>query len=168
MKTAVLVALLALTSPAAGQGIIGQATVIDGDTLEIHGQRIRLWGIDAPESAQLCRGSDSKPFRCGSAAALALSDHIGGHTVTCSPKATDRYRRTVAICFVGDVELARWLVGLGLAIDWPHYSHGAYSADQANASSSDAGIWAGSFIEPWKFRDCIRSGGRLQECSDGD
>jgi endonuclease YncB( thermonuclease family) len=37
----------------------GQASIIDGDTLEIHGTRIRLWGIDAPESSQLCRGEDS-------------------------------------------------------------------------------------------------------------
>ena len=62
-----------LTSPAAAQDIIGQATVIDGDTLEIHGQRIRLWEIDALESDQPCRGGDRLPYRCGSAAVLATS-----------------------------------------------------------------------------------------------
>jgi endonuclease YncB( thermonuclease family) len=36
--------------------LAGQASIVDGDTLEIHGTRIRLWGIDAPESSQLCRG----------------------------------------------------------------------------------------------------------------
>ena len=43
-----------LTKPAATDVLAGVATVIDGDTLEIHGTRIRLHGIDAPESAQLC------------------------------------------------------------------------------------------------------------------
>jgi hypothetical protein len=52
--------------------------------------------------------------------------------------------------------------------DWPLYSRGVYSADQATAERASAGIWAGSFIEPWKYRGCIRAGGRPQACSDGD
>jgi endonuclease YncB( thermonuclease family) len=168
MKALALLALLALPSPAAAQDITGQANVIDGDTIEIHSQRVRLWGIDAPESDQLCRGADSKPYQCGSVAALALADQIAGRAVTCSPRATDRYRRVVAVCLAGGADLARWLVGAGLALDWPKYSSGAYSADQATAASKGAGIWAGSYIEPWAYRACIRSGGRPQACGDGD
>ena len=51
--------MLALAGYAAADDLTGQAGVIDGDTLEIHGTRIRLWGVDAPESSQLCRGDDS-------------------------------------------------------------------------------------------------------------
>ena len=98
MKALAFVALLALDSTAAGQDIIGQATVIDGDTIEIHLQRIRLWGIDAPESDQLGR-ADSELFRCGSAAASGLADQIAGHVVGCSPRATDRYQRVAAFAW---------------------------------------------------------------------
>ena len=127
MSRLAFITFIALISPAAAQDIIGQATVLDGDTIEIHGQRVRLWGIDAPESDQLCRDSDSNLYRCGSVAALALADHIAGRVVTCLPRATDRYRRVVAVCMAGGVDLARWLVGAGLALDWPQYSRGTYS-----------------------------------------
>jgi endonuclease YncB( thermonuclease family) len=148
--------------------ISGQATVIDGDTIDIHGQRIRLWGIDAPESDQLCRGSDSLPYRCGSAEALALADQIGRHVVICGPRAIDRYKRTVATCFADGADLARWLVRSGLALDWPRYSRRAYATDQASAVRGGGGMFAGSYIEPWAYRACRRAGGVVQRCSDGD
>jgi endonuclease YncB( thermonuclease family) len=69
--------------------IAGSATVIDGDTIEIRGQRIRLFGIDSPESAQLCQAGQ-KPYRCGQQAALALADRIGERTVRCHERDTDR------------------------------------------------------------------------------
>jgi endonuclease YncB( thermonuclease family) len=65
----VFTAACLLSLPAFASDLIGQASVIDGDTLEIHGTRIRLWGIDAPESSQLCRGDDSIQYRCGAKAA---------------------------------------------------------------------------------------------------
>jgi endonuclease YncB( thermonuclease family) len=57
---------LALGLPALADDLAGKASIIDGDTLEIHGTRIRLWGIDALESSQLCRGEDSLYCRVGS------------------------------------------------------------------------------------------------------
>ena len=73
MSRSILVMLLiAVLFPAravlAGD-LTGQASIIDGDTLEIHGTRIRLWGIDAPESDQLCRNQDGEHYRCGQKAA---------------------------------------------------------------------------------------------------
>lgn len=64
--------LIASIRLALSADLIGQASIIDGDTLEIHGTRIRLWGIDAPESSQLCRGDDSLPYRCSANVASAL------------------------------------------------------------------------------------------------
>ncbi|MGY3479521.1 thermonuclease family protein [Bradyrhizobium ottawaense] len=65
-----------LTAAAGASELRGQASVIDGDTLGIHGTRIRLWGIDAPESPQLCRGEDSLPYRCGAKAANELDRFV--------------------------------------------------------------------------------------------
>lgn len=58
------IALFTLSAAAFADGLIGQASVIDGDTLEIHCTRIRIFGIDAPESDQLCRNEESEVYRC--------------------------------------------------------------------------------------------------------
>jgi endonuclease YncB( thermonuclease family) len=73
--------LVAHSEPARSDSFTGQASVIDGDTLEIHGTRIRLWGIDASESSQLCRGDDSLPYRCGAKAANDLDAFIASRAV---------------------------------------------------------------------------------------
>lgn len=82
IKRRVLALMLLLLSRAAlADSFVGQVSVIDGDTLEIHGTRIRLWGVDAPESTQLCRGEDSLQYRCGSQAANDLDAYIAGGAV---------------------------------------------------------------------------------------
>jgi endonuclease YncB( thermonuclease family) len=65
--------------------------VIDGDTIEVHGTRIRLAGVDAPESKQECQRPDGTAWRCGQQAALALSDRIARSVVNCVPSTKDRY-----------------------------------------------------------------------------
>lgn len=86
-----------ISSPTLAETTTGQASVIDGDTLEIHGQRVRLSGIDAPESSQLCRGDDSLQYRCGAKAANELDEHIAGRPVSCEGVGRDQYGRTVAV-----------------------------------------------------------------------
>ena len=97
----VLMLLAATRALADEKQIVGVASVIDGDTIEIHGQRIWLFGIDAPESSQLCVRPTGERWRCGQQGSLALSDRIGRATVSCQPRDIDRYDRVVAVCFKG-------------------------------------------------------------------
>jgi endonuclease YncB( thermonuclease family) len=159
-------ALLFSCAIALPDDMAGRASVIDGDTLEIHGTRIRLWGIDAPESSQLCRGDDSLPYRCGAKAANDLDAFIAGRPVNCLPVSLDRYGRTVATCLVGGVDIGEWLVRNGLALDWPEYSKRKYVAAQVDAERAGRGIWKGSYVEPWLYRVCIRASGTPANCSD--
>jgi endonuclease YncB( thermonuclease family) len=129
-RRALILILLLLSSPALADNFVGQAGVIDGDTLQVHGMRIRLWGVDAPESAQLCRGEDSLQYRCGSQAANDLDAYIGRRSVNCVPFSLDPYGRAVATCSVAGTDLGEWLARNGLALDWPQYSKGRYGAIQ--------------------------------------
>ena len=113
--------LLALLPLALAQTLVGRASVVDGDTLEIRGERVRLWGVDAPESAQTCLDKAGKPWPCGRRAAFALADFLGQRTVSCGVRERDRYGRAVAVCFVGGVEINRWLVAEGWALAYVQY-----------------------------------------------
>ena len=146
-----------------GAGVIrGMASVIDGDTIEVHGQRIRLHGMDAPESAQHCHRADGMSWACGREASFALADLIGRRPVQCVQRDLDRYGRAVAVCTVGDIDLSAWLVRRGYAIADRRYSLD-YVDEEDTARTSKAGIWAGEFIPPWEWR----RGRRLSDISSG-
>lgn len=135
----------------AGDAIAGRASIIDGDTIEIHGQRIRLWGIDAPEGRQRCV-KGGKLWRCGTDSANALADYIGTRPVTCTERDRDRYKRIVATCEVTGQDIGAWLVRKGWALDYTRYSDGAYSNEQKQAETEQRGLWQGEFEPPWVWR----------------
>src|SRR6266478_6886541 len=111
-RTPVMLMILLLSSWACANDFVGQASIIDGDTLQVHGTRIRLWGIDAPESSQLCRGPDSNLYRCGAKAANDLDSFIARRPVNCTPVAEDQYGRTVATCSVGSADIGDGLCAM--------------------------------------------------------
>ncbi len=160
MRTAArLFALSLYVAPAyAAEPITGRPSVTDGDTLVIRDIRIRLHGIDAPESAQTCQDKAGKDYRCGQAAALALADYIGEATVTCEPRDTDRYGRTVAVCRKGHEDLNAWMVRQGHAVAYRRYAED-YAAVEGEAKAAKRGIWAGVFEMPSDWRRAKREAG---------
>jgi endonuclease YncB( thermonuclease family) len=165
--TAEFAALILASIPDAfADDLAGRASVIDGDTLEIHGTRIRLWGIDAPELDQLCRNRSSEHYRCAQKAANDLDSFIVRRPVECVEVDRDQYKRAVAVCAVAGIDLADWMVRNGHALDWPQYSKGDYAAAQDEAKRAERGMWSGGFVEPWRYRTCRRTGGSPVSCSD--
>lgn len=128
----------------------GLANVLDGDTLEIGSTRIRLYGIDAPESDQTCQRG-GKVYGCGRDAAFALADLVKNNTVTCTQKDTDRYGRTVAVCRVGNTDVNGWMVAQGHALAYRAYSTD-YVPQEAAARQARRGLHAGIYVEPWNYR----------------
>ncbi len=137
----------------------GQASVIDGDTIDIQGTRFRLHGIDAPESNQLCQTREGQAWRCGQKASLALSDLIGRGHVTCRQTDKDRYGRIVAVCLFQGQDLNRWMVRKGWAVAYTKYSLD-YTTDEKMAAITGTGIWAGTFVQPSEWRRGDRLGMR--------
>ncbi|WP_181177842.1 thermonuclease family protein [Mesorhizobium sp. B2-3-15] len=134
--------------------ITGVASVIDGDTIEVHGQRIRFNGIDAPESRQYCDDAKGFEYPCGRRSAEALDGFLAAsRPVQCTFVTWDRYRRFVGDCRRADgASVAAWMVEHGQALDWPRYSHGAYAGQQATAEATKVGLWVGTFQAPWDWR----------------
>jgi hypothetical protein len=98
-------------------------------------------------------------YQCGAKAANELDAFIARISL-------DRYGRTVATCLVGGADIGDWLVRSCFALDWPEYSKGKYGAAEREAEQAGRGIWAGSFVEPWLYRVCIREGGKPHGCSE--
>ena len=69
-----------LLAMAAQVVLAGMAAVVDGDTLHVGGQRVRLFGIDAPELSQTCDAGNSK-VACGQLAARWLRSRVQGRTI---------------------------------------------------------------------------------------
>ena len=140
-----------LTFKATAGEIAGSPIITDGDTIKIINKRIRLHGIDAPESKQLCK-KNSKEYRCGITATEALVKKINKNQVRCIVQdRLDRYKRYIGVCFVGEVNLNKWMVRNGYAVAYKRYSKD-YIEDENYAKKNKLGLWAGNFIYPEKWR----------------
>jgi len=136
-------------------GIAGPARVIDGDTIDIAGVRVRLEGIDAPENGQTCGSRDpamgGRQWGCGAAAAAAVERLIARREVRCWSAGTDRYGRVLAQCTAGDTDLSAEMVRSGYAWAFVKYSE-RYVGVEAEARAAGVGVWQGEATAPWEYR----------------
>jgi endonuclease YncB( thermonuclease family) len=136
--------------------LFGPAKVLDGDTLEVAGRKVRLIGIDAPEGKQVCQ-RDGRPWRCGDEAREALRGLIeaANKEVRCEVLGKDRWSRALGVCRAGNSDVGRELVRRGLAVAY-YPKRGVrgpvYEAEEADAEAAQRGLWGGAFIRPSEWR----------------
>jgi endonuclease YncB( thermonuclease family) len=152
----VLVALLLQAGQILAATIEGRVVgVSDGDTITVLDgtktqHKIRLAGIDAPESKQAF----------GQASKKHLSDLVFGKQVTIDCGKTDRYKREVCVVLVDgqDANLAQ--VKAGMAWWYRQYQkeqtprHRAeYEAAESAAKAGRVGLWGdAAALPPWEWR----------------
>jgi endonuclease YncB( thermonuclease family) len=136
--------------PASAQVIEGTATVIDGDTIDMTGTRIRLAYIDAPEAQQTCN-REGADWACGAAATEALAAILDGQSVSCTVIDTDVYGRNVAQCRTRVFTLGREMVRRGMAIALENAPH-EYGEASEVAQRLNYGLWASTFELPVDWR----------------
>lgn len=148
--------LFALAADTAGGVVSGTAVVIDGDTLKVGrpGTRVRLHGIDAPESGQRCRAR-GQVWPCGREATRALAQLIGLLPVACEERGRGRYGRVLAVCRVDGQDVNALMVEGGWALAYRRYSMD-YVQEEAAARAAGRGIWRGEFVAPWDWRRGVR------------
>lgn len=142
--------------PVVAPPVGGPATIIDGDTLEVAGNRFHLWGIDAPEPGQICERA-GLPFDCGHEATGQLRHIVGDRTVICRPTdQSDAPGATVAICSVdyrvSESDAGKEMVETGWALERVSLSQGRYRFSQDRAKEMRLGLWMGYFQMPWEWR----------------
>jgi len=141
----------------------GIPRIVDGDTIVIDegkggkGERVRLLGIDAPESKQVCKDKGGKDYMCGIESTKKLQQLVGNDNVKCLANKRDLYQRVLGVCYDvrTGVDLNKAMVDEGEAIAYVQYSK-AYLPDEQQAQAKQAGVWRGEFEKPWEYRKLKR------------
>lgn len=136
--------------------LVGPVRVVDGDTLDVAGVKVRLFGIDAVEMDQTCRHPTRGTWACGAEVARALARLIDGRDAICESHGQDRYGRFIAICRVNGQDLGGALVDAGWAFAYKKYST-LYEARERRAVREGRGLWTSVVIQPSEYRAANRT-----------
>ena len=155
---AVFATLIFVGSSAEAADLSGRARVIDGDTISIRKQRIRIAAIDACERDQTGL-KDGKVWLCGVVARSYLGKLIDGQHVRCDIIDQDQYRRLVGQCFIGDTDIGLAMVNAGLAEAMLRYlpathsiSEVEYGQAENRARDRGFGMWSTEIESPHVYR----------------
>ena len=143
-------ALTLFAAPALA-GVEGAIHVVDGDTLTVGSVKVRLQGIDAPETDQQCLTEHGQPWSCGAWVTQTVQARFEGKHARCKDLGTDRYGRMIATCAVDGEDIGARFVEEGLAFAYRKYSL-RYVANESAARQRDAGLWAMQVQSPAQFR----------------
>lgn len=132
-----------------GEVVVGKARATDGDSLRMGDKRIRLFGIDAPESAQSCK-IEGEPWACGRASRKALERLTRGQVLTCLVRDMDR-ERLVSVCQANGVDVGRQMVRRGWAVAYTRYSMD-YLPEEIAARRDRLALWRSQFERPAAWR----------------
>jgi endonuclease YncB( thermonuclease family) len=150
----VTVAAAVRAADAIPEEVVGTATIVTGDVLEVQGHRVHLFGVDAPEPGQVCR-LPHREYDCGRIAATALMDLSAGATVRCvlHRKADDH--EFTGLCIADGYDLSEGMAYTGWALALPGEGN-RYGAVEESARSARRGLWRGDFVRPWDWRSGVR------------
>ena len=137
----VILITYSIVNSAENNVVKGKARIIDGDTIEINKEKIRFGGINSPER-------NETGYRL---AKDKLIEKIANNILTCvREKNKDKYRRTVAECFIDGESLSSFMVRKGYACDYIYYSKGKYAKEQKYAKANKLGVWKMKYNTSWE------------------
>jgi endonuclease YncB( thermonuclease family) len=131
--------------------IMGNARIVDGDTMWVGDTKIRLFGIDAPEAKQKCKDATGNIWMAGQDATEFLRRLTDGKEVTCLLQGKDKYRRVIGTCKIEYLNINAEMIKAGLAMAYRKYSY-RYIDEETSAQKSRTGMWAGKCDPPWIWR----------------
>ncbi len=139
----VILITYSIVNSAENNVVKGKARIIDGDTIEINKEKIRFGGINSPER-------NETGYRL---AKDKLIEKIANNILTCvREKNKDKYRRTVAECFIDGESLSSFMVRKGYACDYIYYSKGKYAKEQKYAKANKLGVWKMKYNTSWEYK----------------
>ena len=131
----------------------GIVKVIDGDSIKVGNNEVRLFGVDAPEFKQVCFDAKNEEYECGKKSFYFLLNLATKKNAKCYYAELDKYNRFLAKCFIGEISINDEIIknGMGVIYDYSQADEEIKKLE-ALAKEKELGIWQGAFELPKDYR----------------